>query len=452
MVAWSATAWAQIVSVRLVLAFVSLSITLVLQGCGSAPTPTTTTTTTTQYNPVPPTKPGPLRGIAYGALPCTQPCQAAGDMVQEAYESQWGSANGGRDDLGTMASLGANHVRLYWSIGCEWSTDHKKFLDHAQEKHMQVMPAWNCGSCPNYDCHDSIKQALLDSFKVGFADDRAWHPAVNTLILANEIDSCTAAGHGNDCRVRYVLSALDGALSAEKEAGIKGSVMFTATWSFAEFTSVDNKVKGPGIFGFQDMLVSTLDPSLAKYTPKNDVLTAYRNRWIHSVNVQAPWNYVKDQIAPHYEPYKGNFWMISEYGAEWQMGSEIFEQMKAMDETAQNQADPFLGAVMFQFQTSYSKGFGSELHFGLFALGTKKVGTAKPCDKGNCPQEYPVYCTTSDLGDHMYGKMTSKNHRAEALAHAWNGSVPDNSGCPIRDQVPCVGCAEKEGQHSIEVV
>jgi len=50
----------------------------------------------------------PLRGIAYGALPCTQPgCASTGwvneDMLQEAYSKQWGEQ--GRDDLNTMVTL-----------------------------------------------------------------------------------------------------------------------------------------------------------------------------------------------------------------------------------------------------------------------------------------------------------------------------------------------------------
>merc|ERR1711920_332586 len=76
----------------------------------------------------------PLRGIAYGALPCREhACRDAEgvseDMLQASYMGQWGAS--GRDDLGTIAHLGGNAVRLYHSLGEGNDEDHSGFLNRS---------------------------------------------------------------------------------------------------------------------------------------------------------------------------------------------------------------------------------------------------------------------------------------------------------------------------------
>ncbi|CAE7418863.1 unnamed protein product [Symbiodinium natans] len=101
-------------------------------------------------------------------------------------------------------------------------------------------------------------------------------------------------GHAPWCRVKAVLSGLDGLLAAEREAGIRpGRVKLATTWSFNNTDSIDGKCKKcPGYFGFQDMLAAVADPSIAKYvphTPAKDLSAAFDKRWINGLNVQAPW-------------------------------------------------------------------------------------------------------------------------------------------------------------------
>merc|ERR1711971_510402 len=154
---------------------------------------------------------------------------------------QWGSD--GRDDLGTMAGLGANAVRLYHSLGLGVQHDHGGFLDHAQSISLNVMPGYHTemvtlhGLCPKFDCFMAWKNATLQGFKFGFKRGDQWHPAISALILLNEPDffgsnpMCNPTGAW--CRVKAMLSALDGLLAAEREAGVKaGRVKLTVTWSF----------------------------------------------------------------------------------------------------------------------------------------------------------------------------------------------------------------------------
>merc|ERR1712061_628182 len=133
-------------------------------------------------------------------------------------------------------------------------------------------------------------------FDVGFRKGDRWHPAVSMLVLLNEPDSfggypnCKPSGAW--CRVKAVLSALDGVLAAEREAGVEaGRVKLTVTWSFGMMPSIDGKEGGPGLFGFQDTVAGIANPSIAKYVPRTsqaDLEKAFNTRWIHGVNTQAP--------------------------------------------------------------------------------------------------------------------------------------------------------------------
>merc|ERR1712232_697710 len=145
--------------------------------------------------------------------------------------------------------------------------------------------------------------------------------------------------------------------------------------------------------GFQDMVAGIANPGLASYTPRSsqtELSAAFKARWINTVNTQAPWCFVKSQIAPNYAQFLPHKWMIGEYGANGQTQAVIQDDLQSMDEFAKE--DPgFMGHFMFQFQSAYEKGSGSELNYGLFSLGEKKVGEAEVCLQDNCGK-FSVYC------------------------------------------------------------
>jgi len=378
----------------------------------------------------------PLRGVAYGALPCTEhDCGGKGrpseDMLQDGYAEQWGPS--GRDDLATMAAMGANAVRLYHSMGMEPRDSHSGFLDRAQSVGLNVLAGYHTeaanepSECPGYDCFDTWKNATLKGFELGFQKEDAWHPAVATLILLNEPDffehapKCQPSGAW--CRVKAALSAMDGVLAAENEAGVKaGRVKLTVTWSFAMTTSIDGKVNGPGIFGFQDMVAGIADPSIAHYTPRTpqaDMEDAFKSRWVHGLNTQAPWSFVDEMVTKEYANFAPLPWFIGEYGGNGQEKAVIQSDLEAMQKRA-SESDDFLGAAFFQFQTTYWKG-GEEMNFGLFGLGREQLGeTGELCDKMSPCRKWPVRCLTTNLS----WLPGSKAERAEAAAAAWGGQVP----------------------------
>jgi len=227
--------------------------------------------------------------------------------------------------------------------------------------------------------------------------------------------------------VKAAISALDGVLAAEKEAGVSaGRVKFTVTWSFAMKESIDGMVRGPGIFGFQDMVAVIEDPQIAKYTPRTslgEMQEAFRTRWVHGLNTQAPWNFVRDVISQDYSRFLPIPWFIGEYGGNQQDEDVIRADMESMQAHALG-SDAFLGAAFFQFQTTYWKG-GAEKNFGLFGLGEQQLGeTGEVCEMG-C-SKWPVHCLTTNLS----WLPGTKANRAKALASAWGGSIDHSALCP----------------------
>jgi len=379
----------------------------------------------------------PLRGISYSAMPCTGPtCGGHGlpskDLLQAGYEVQWGES--GRDDLGMMKKLGANTVRLYHSFGLYGPGSYAGFLDRASEVGLSLMPGYDTmqvlldGECPEFDCFETWKAATLHGFENGFQQGSDWHSAVSTLVLMNEPDSfeqyAKCKPHGSWCRVKAVLSAMDGVLAAEREAGVSpGKVKLAVTWSFASKASIDGKVSGPGIFGFQDMVAGIADPQIAKYSPRTSMKQleeAFRNRWVHAFNTRSPWYYVDKIVSEQYAKFRPIPWFIGEYGANGQTKAQIRIDLEAMDRRAQDGGD-FLGTTFYQFQSDYQNG-GLAKNFGLFALSGGIIGqTGQICDQSNPCASWPVHCLSTDLS----WLPGSQADRAAAVADAWGGRVGD---------------------------
>merc|ERR1739844_784657 len=344
----------------------------------------------------------------------------------------------GRNDLGVMTNLGANGVRLYNSLGIDINRDHGAFLDYSKKLGLNVMPGYHLEpskmrvECPELDCFKKWKKATLDGFEHGYQTGGAWHPAVALVVLLNEADGfgslpeCQPSGAW--CRVKAALSALDGVLAAEKEAGVEaGRVKFTVTWSFATRESIDGKVRGPGNYGFQDMVAGIQDPQIAKYTPRTslgDLQEAFRTRWVHGLNTKSPWNFVRDIISKDYRRFHPIPWFIGEYGASGQDEETIRADLESMEAHALE--DPsFVGAAFLQFQTNYKKG-GMGMDFGMFSLGKERLAeTGEVCQPGAGCRKFPVHCLTTKLS-WLHG---SKAHRAQAVASAWGGSVEHVSLC-----------------------
>merc|ERR1719330_276263 len=197
------------------------------------------------------------------------------------------------------------------------------------------------------------------------------------------------------------------------------------TWSFAMRVSVDGKVRGPGNYGFQDMVAVIEDPQIAHYTPRTpleELQEAFRTRWVHGLNTQSPWNFVRDVISQDYSRFLPIPWFIGEYSGNGQDEDVIRADLESMQAFAVG-SESFLGAAFFQFQTTYWKG-GAEMNFGLFGLGEEQIGeTGEVCEMG-C-RAWPVHCLTTQLA----WLPGSKANRAQAVAAAWGGSIDHSALC-----------------------
>jgi len=371
----------------------------------------------------------PMRGVAYAPLPCKGPCMTSEDMLQEGYQPLWG-APPARDDLQVIKDLGANTVRLYHSIGLDGRGDHGLFLDRAATLGLDVMPGYHTynaiyGGCPNFDCYATWKDYTLKAFKNGFQRNNTWHPAVSVLLLFNELDFFR--GYGRTVHARAAISALDGVLAAEKEAGVEpGRVKLSIAWSNAPGESLDGKVNGFAIWAMQDVASCVANPSLAQYKPKTSqalLEEAYKTRWAHSINVQTPG--ILGYMKHHYHQFEPIPWFIGEYGANGMSSAAIQAELECMENATQDKNDPFMGMNFFQFQTAYYKG-GSEMNFGLFRLGDREISkTGDICDKGMGCKTFPVHCLTLDKGS----LPVLVEGRAEAVANAWGGSINSSLLC-----------------------
>jgi hypothetical protein len=392
----------------------------------------------------------PIKGICYAPIPCDgspNPCKSASvtggeDMAQDGYKNQWGDS--GRDDLGIMSRMGANMVRLYHPIGDEQSQnqdqpDHSVFLDAAQKANLKVFAAVHqylpCDKDTN-DCYPAWHKALNDGLKKGFASNGKWHPSVWAVNMNNEVDT---SGLSKEKQMKMLLSAIDAMLAAEKEQGVEGTVKITSCWTSGLSTPLGPNPYGTTIWGpFTTVENWIKDTSLVDYTPKtvsmDEFTKAIDSRWVHCMNVQIPWINGLDNMVGNVYPY-ARTWFVGEMGWNGAHQDAIENDLKEMNSGKYRN---FLGSFAFQFQTAYEKG-GSELNFGMFSLGSKTLGYNVQLQG----KSFDVQCLTTRLlpfdpelnPNPGPNQCTDQcNHRAEAVAAAFGGSISGNGVC--KDDTP----------------
>jgi hypothetical protein len=356
--------------------------------------------------------------------------------------------------------LGATSLRTYHSIGLNSKDDHGGFLDRAKDLGLHVMAGYHtqmvCGN--DFNCFQSWKDATAKAFQAGFMPpgNKTWHSAVSMLILMEQPDGLDfVATNGelncslylnqsgvpkqkqvmNRCWLKAVLSAMDGVLAAEQEAGVNATnspVKLAVAWTGTPRDSIDGVVKGgTGYFGFRDVMVGAKDPNgTVGYMPvvgNKTLLAAFKNRWVHATNTESPYKMVKDTIsAGVYNQFLPNPWFISSWSTNKRSEAEITSNLQAIANDASANG-PFLGASVSQFQKEYQV---DGVENGLFDLGPasnakmndtdtvcdEDVKTKSPvCSKGGLP----VYCL----------QQSSDVQRASGVASAFGGKVQGRGLC-----------------------
>lgn len=186
-------------------------------------------------------------GFSYGPIPLRHPGNFPNDDLMASWmQGQWSWQ--GRNDLGVMAGMGANTVRLYGNDPRESADD---FFGQANGWGLKVIVGisdWPYIQAPDKcvggenDCYESLQDHYGLLLKSGGVLDPSvgprYHPALDTLIVINEPDLKIRYGGNVDKNyMKVVLSAFDGILAAEAAAGLdytdKDSIKLTATWSYA---------------------------------------------------------------------------------------------------------------------------------------------------------------------------------------------------------------------------
>eukprot|EP00928_Gymnodinium_smaydae_P047846 TRINITY_DN3195_c0_g4_i1.p1 TRINITY_DN3195_c0_g4~~TRINITY_DN3195_c0_g4_i1.p1 ORF type:complete len:700 (+),score=110.49 TRINITY_DN3195_c0_g4_i1:146-2101(+) len=325
-----------------------------------------------------------LKGIAYGPSPELAPgvLLPNDDFMSPQAKPLW-NHRGGRGDLAIMRRLGANTVRLY---GNDPSQDHAPFLEELASQRLSAvvgisdwpylqMPGscaeskWNCFS----QIYDSYKANLLGGFTRELrGGGRAYHDALKALIVINEPE-IKIGGLRDICKV--VVSAVDAILQAEKDLDVRENLLaLTVTFSFRDVFG------GPGLGAMKELYncIMAGNKGNAKYEAKNDVIEAFRARWVNGLNAFAPPSHVADVFL---DKYGEMFWrpglQIPLFMGEYHnVDAGVEADLQAM--LAFTRKYPFfLGACYFEFSVRYDKVYDSgkpnlhERQYGMLGLDEK---------------------------------------------------------------------------------
>ncbi|CAE7413481.1 TDP1 [Symbiodinium pilosum] len=367
-----------------------------------------------------------MKGISYGP----SPLKAAGrlpndDFMSDSAKALWSSS--GRGDLAIMKKLGANAVRLY---GNDPREDHKPFLDEAHGLGLQVIPGMsdypytqmpkNCQTT-DYNCYPQIKEQYKSNLENGFLEkDGSYHPALKTIIVINEPDLKIPGESQPKEFSRAIISAIDGMLDAEKEAGVNGNLPnFTATFSFGVCSACSGAKAKPSLGQMLELRRAMEKPQDYGYKAKNDLAQVYKTRFTNSFNTNNPATDMKPLFLDSYEvlfPTTPVF--IGEYHAPHVPAGQDLQKIMSI---ARNSS--LAGVSFFEFQVRYDKG-GSEMEFGMFGLGVQKIASMNFFGV-----EFPVWCLT-EIADKQ-----SSSTVVDEVAKAFEGEgIKANELCIIDPQ------------------
>eukprot|EP00928_Gymnodinium_smaydae_P008636 TRINITY_DN1313_c0_g1_i1.p1 TRINITY_DN1313_c0_g1~~TRINITY_DN1313_c0_g1_i1.p1 ORF type:complete len:921 (+),score=223.77 TRINITY_DN1313_c0_g1_i1:71-2833(+) len=423
------------------------------------------------------------KGICYTPLPrkgFVKEGVASGSFQDDFMTADatplWGEY--GRDDLSTIAKLGANRVRMY---GNNPDNDHRAFLDAARSKGLKVIPGLsnfpynqmenNCNDREG-DCSEVVKESYLQNLKKGFAEGNRYHTGLDHLIVINEPELVLGVGgtpkdpYGvePDFWVKGVISAIDGIVEAEKEYGIEGNkIPLTPTVTFGPCNlcigqsgnATDSTGTRPALGQMLQFKDGMLHPEKYGYVPKNDLSEIFYTRILLSANTNNLAPEVEEVFLPYYEAAFPNMpllfeeyhsWRASDADGLWGGGPQK-KDLTQMLNFARGSAQ-LLGFNFFEFQVSYDKDeIYEELFFGLFGLGDYKITemdffyhwTPVMCLKNTVFNNGKVNVTNADgsVEEKVIGWEDSSD-LTEAITTAFGGAgiVGDELCTPNATKVP----------------
>lgn len=314
--------------------------------------------------------PSPLKGL--GVL-------ADDDFMSDDAKPLWGS--GGRDDLNTIGKLlspieWGRSVRLY---GNNPQKKHGAFLDYALRKAIAVIPGISNypyiqmnGSClqTGFNCYNQIKNSYMMNLQNGFVVGNKYHPALSHLIVMNEPDwqlsdspnpRLTLEGKQPFEPQKFILgmiSAIDGILDAEKEAGVTDNLInITVTFAFRVCHGCSNDPvawRSPALGQMLALRDGLMNPQVWGYNPQNDLAAFFNTRFLNSFNTQNTAEEVRTKLLLSYPKYFSSTPLfIEEYHAP-EIKVALEADLTLMREIVEY--SPFIkGMSFFEYQRRYDK-------------------------------------------------------------------------------------------------
>jgi hypothetical protein len=312
------------------------------------------------------------------------------------------------------------------------------------------------------NCFGNVHKSWAGSLENGFALSQAevnssghgkrYHPALDTIVLINEPElkftnaSSLEVFRPLDDYTRAVVSALDGVLSAERDAGVQGAdaIRFTATVSYAPcptcasfeslqalgccvacggdltpceaFGEVGQKMKCPegvhkadgtddcpALAQMLDLHRAMVDPSSVGYKPLTpDFAEQYAKRFVFSLDWFSPSDFIMPQFLDKYMQLEFNkgksaaemvpvfFGAFHDHTANT---APLFESsLQTLTGVVQDQSNPLYGFNIYEYQVAYNKAC-NETQLDEYASGTLA--------KNPCPQRgFGLF----ELGDFKVGR------------------------------------------------
>jgi len=177
---------------------------------------------------------------------------------------------------------------------------------------------------------------------------------------------------------KALISAFDAVLDAERDAGVEIAAVgrlpnFTATLSFAVCRSCARFSTNPALGQMWELRVAMKYPQSWGYTPRNDLWTAYRTRFVNSFNTANPASDIRHMFLNSYDQhFEGTPVFIGEYHSP-EKQVVLSEDLPAVLDIARDSSTLLQGIAFFEFQVRYDKG-GPETMFGMFGLGDGILG------------------------------------------------------------------------------
>lgn len=334
-----------------------------------------------------------MKSISYGPAPLKDDNPAItlphDDFFSDGAKMMWHSS--GRGDLALMKKMGANAVRIY---GNHMGKDHTEFLTHAADLGLGVIAGMSDypftqmdGNCvtTQYNCYEQVKASYLGNLRGGFLDaQNRYHRSLRSFVIFNEPDLKVLRVNDELLVAKSLISAFDGILDAEKEAGVvEPTLNFTVTMSFAVCHKCSHFKTKPALGMMDELKRAMLDPEYAGYEAKNDLRTAYFHRFENSFTTA---NRAHEIIPLFLHDYKSHFQEtpvfitgyhtphIPRHGDPWCPSPHRcqYDDLKAILHIAETET-ALSGISFFEWQVRYDKG-GSEKDFGMFNLGNYSFG------------------------------------------------------------------------------